>query len=162
MIWKNGSRSAAVQGEDELPGKTNYIFGNDRTRWKTNVPTYRKVAVHGIYNGVDVVLYGNRDQLEYDLVLAPGADASAIDLQFKGADKVSVSKDGDLLLTAGGATFGTPTPSVQGGGRKVEIASKYALRANGEVGFELKGYDRTKQVIIDPALSFSTIFGGYG
>ena len=164
MIWKNGSRSAAVQGEDELPGKTNYIFGNDRTRWKTNVPTYRKVAVHGIYNGVDVVLYGNRDQLEYDLVLAPGADASAIDLQFKGADKVSVSKDGDLLLTAGGTTFEQHRPRVfqERDGRKVEIASKYALRANGDVGFELKGYDRTKQVIIDPVLSFSTIFGGIG
>src|SRR6185437_15781856 len=74
MIWKNGSRSASVEGEDELPGKTNYIFGSDQAHWKTNLPTYRKVAVHKIYKGVDVVLYGNRSQLEYDLVLAPGAD----------------------------------------------------------------------------------------
>ncbi|HXR77419.1 MAG TPA: SBBP repeat-containing protein [Bryobacteraceae bacterium] len=164
MTWKNGSRSAAVQGEDELPGKTNYIFGSDQTRWKTNLPTYRKVAVHGIYKGVDIVLYGNRSQLEYDLVLAPGADVAAIDLQFKGADRVSLSKDGDLLLHTGGATFEQHRPRVfqERDGRRVEIASKYVLRANGDVGFDLNGYDQTKQVVIDPVLSFSTIFGGNG
>jgi hypothetical protein len=164
MIWKNGSRSASIEGEDELPGKTNYIFGSDQAHWKTNLPTYRKVAVHRIYKGVDVVLYGNRSQLEYDLVLAPGADVSSIDLQFKGADSVLLSKDGDLLLNSGGTTFVQHRPRVfqERDGRQVEIASKYVLRPSGDAGFELKGYDRTKPVVIDPVLSFSTIFGGNG
>ncbi len=67
-----------VQGLDELPGKVNYLIGNDRSKWKRNIATYAKVKYHNVYPGVDVVYYGNQHQLEYDFIVAPGADASKI------------------------------------------------------------------------------------
>jgi len=72
---------AAVMGAEELPGKVNYFIGNDPKKWRTNVPTYAEVKYRDVYPGVDLVYYGNQSgQLEYDFVVAPGADPSAIAL----------------------------------------------------------------------------------
>src|SRR6267378_7738199 len=67
-----------VTGLDELPGKANYFIGKDRSKWRTNVPTYAKVQYQDVYPGVDLVYYGNQRQLEYDFVVAPGADPKKI------------------------------------------------------------------------------------
>jgi len=71
-----------VAGVEELPGKVNYFIGNHSSKWRTNIPAYAKVKYEGVYPGVDVVYYGNQGQLEYDLVVAPGADPSVIKLAF--------------------------------------------------------------------------------
>jgi hypothetical protein len=72
---------AAVTGAEELPGKSNYFIGNDPKKWRTNVPTYAQVKYRDVYPGIDLVYYGNQGgQLEYDFVVAPGADPSAIKL----------------------------------------------------------------------------------
>jgi beta-propeller repeat-containing protein len=77
-----GSNTAPrVRGVDELPGKSNYIVGNDPKKWRTNVPTYAKVKYEDVYPGVDLVYYGNQGRLEHDFVVAPGADPRAITLQ---------------------------------------------------------------------------------
>ena len=76
---------AAVTGAEELPGKSNYFIGNDPKKWRTNVPTYAKVKYQGVYPGVDLVYYGNQGgQLEYDFVVAPGADPNMITLDVAG------------------------------------------------------------------------------
>ncbi len=73
--------SARVTGTDDLPGKANYFIGNDPSKWRTDVPTYAKVKYEGVYPGVDLVYYGTRGgELEYDFVVAPGADPAAITL----------------------------------------------------------------------------------
>ena len=74
------STRAQVVGLDELPGKSNYFIGNDPKKWRTNVATYAKVKYRGVYPGVDLVYYGHEGQMEYDFVVAPGADPSAIRL----------------------------------------------------------------------------------
>src|SRR6185295_2469207 len=95
--------TTAMTGVDELPGKANYFIGNDPSRWRTNVPTYAKVRSNGVYPGIDLVYYGQQRQLEYDFVVAPGADPQKIVLGFEGADAVEIDAHGDLVLhTAGG------------------------------------------------------------
>src|SRR5271169_5899407 len=69
-----------VIGLDPLPGKSNYFIGNDPTKWRTNVPNYAQVRYRDAYPGVDLVYYGNQQQLEYDFVVAPGADPRVISL----------------------------------------------------------------------------------
>src|SRR5882762_9570168 len=86
-----------VTGLDELPGKGNYFIGMDRSKWRTNVPTYAKVHYREVYPGIDLVYYGNQRQLEYDFVVAPGANPKKIVLGFKGADKVEIGAEGDLV-----------------------------------------------------------------
>ena len=93
---------AKVVGLDELPGKSNYFIGNDPKKWRTNVPSYARVKYEGVYPGVDLVYYGNQRQLEYDFVVAPGADPNQIKLSFAGADGMRVdAASGDLVLNLG-------------------------------------------------------------
>ena len=93
----------AVQGVDALPGKVNYFRGQDAASWQTKVPIYRRVKYSAVYPGIDLVYYGQSQQLEYDFIVAPGADPGTIKLGFAGVEQTTVDAQGDLVLkTAGG------------------------------------------------------------
>jgi hypothetical protein len=99
---------AKVAGVDPLPGKTNYFIGNDPTKWRTNIPTYARVRYRSVYPGVDLVYYGHQGQLEYDFVVAPGADPRQIALDVGAglalperatqAAPLRIDRDGDLVV----------------------------------------------------------------
>ena len=151
-----------VEGIELLPGKSNYFIGNDPATWRTNVPTYAKVRYENVYPGVDLVYYGNQAQLEYDFVVAPGADPKKIRLYIDGAKKLETDAHGDLVLDLAGAEVRLLKPTVYQrvvGGRK-EIASRYVLHGRRAAGFEVAGYDRNEPLIIDPVLTYSTYLGG--
>ncbi len=90
-------RDAQVSGAEQLPGVANYFIGNDPKKWHTGVLTFGQVKYQGIYPGVDAVFYGNQRQLEYDFVVAPGADPNQISLGLTGA-KPSLDADGNVVL----------------------------------------------------------------
>ena len=85
-------------GLEELPGKVNYFIGNDPKKWRTNISTFAKVKYKDVYPGIDLVYYGNQGQLEYDFIVAPGADPKIIKFDIQGADKFEVDAGGDLVL----------------------------------------------------------------
>jgi hypothetical protein len=151
-----------VAGLDQLPGKSNYFIGKDPTKWRTNVSHYAKVEYKGIYPGVDLVYYGNQRQLEYDFVVAPGADPGLIKLRFEGAKKLSLDERGDLVLRTANGDVRQRKPVVyqEANGVRQEIASRYVLRGQGEVSFEVGAYDPSQTLTIDPVLNYSTFFGG--
>jgi len=102
MRLAGGNAKAHVVGLDELPGHSNYFIGNDPKKWRTSVPSYAQVKYEGVYPGVDLVYYGNQRQLEYDLVVAPGADPNQIKLSFAGAEGMRVdAASGDLVVKVG-------------------------------------------------------------
>ena len=156
--------SPRVSGLEELPGKSNYFIGNDPSQWRTNVPHYAKVQYNDVYPGVDLVYYGNQRQLEYDLVVAPGADPGAIALSFEGVERLRIDAQGDLVLHTSGGQIRQHKPlvyqEVDGGHR--EIAGAYVLNGDREVGFQIAAYDVGEPLIIDPVLTDSTYLGGNG
>ena len=77
MTLVNANPQSQAAGHDALPGKSNYFIGNDPAKWRTNIPTYAKVKYEGVYPGMDLVYYGNQGQLEYDFIVAPGADPAS-------------------------------------------------------------------------------------
>src|SRR5215204_243580 len=79
-----GAREAArAEGLDRLPGIVNYFIGNDPADWRTEIPTFARVRYPEVYEGIDLVYYGTPGrQLEYDFVVAPGADAARVALSF--------------------------------------------------------------------------------
>jgi hypothetical protein len=83
-----GNTGARVEGQEELPGKVNYFIGNDPEKWRHNIPTFRKVYYKDVYPGIDIVYYGNQQELEYDFVIAPGADPKAIKFRIDGAERI--------------------------------------------------------------------------
>ena len=154
--------SPRVEGIDELPGKSNYFIGNDPKRWRIGVTSYAKVRYQDVYPGVDLVYYGNQQQLEYDLVVAPGADPKTIHLDIEGAANLTVDAAGDLWIGGGpqAARFQRPVVYQQSNGERKEIRGRYALEAGNRIGFELGKYDRTKPVVIDPVLLYNVTIGG--
>ncbi|MGO9130675.1 MAG: SBBP repeat-containing protein [Bryobacteraceae bacterium] len=157
-----GGGAAAPAGEDQLPGTANYFIGNEPAKWHTRVPTYAKVRYHGVYPGVDLVYYGNQRQLEYDFVVAPGADPKPIRLQFAGAKGLRLGADGDLVVTAAGGALAFHRPVVYQlvDGQRKAIKGSFALPAKNTVGFRVGSYDRGKPLVIDPVLVYSTYLGG--
>src|SRR5450631_8482 len=91
------SANPQVVGEEPLATKVNYFIGRDPKNWRTNVPTYAKVRYRNVYPGVDLVYYGNQGSMEYDFDLAPGADATRIQLAVKGADALNIDSAGNLV-----------------------------------------------------------------
>jgi hypothetical protein len=73
MKLAGANPNARIEGEAELPGKSNYLTGADRSKWRTNIPNYARVRDNEVWPGVDLIFYGNQRQLEYDFVVAPGA-----------------------------------------------------------------------------------------
>jgi hypothetical protein len=163
LVGANPSPQAA--GLDELPGKSNYFIGADPKQWRTDIPTYAKVKFAAVYPGVDVVYYGAQGrQLEYDFVVAPQSDPKAIKLSFEGADKIEVDKQGDLLLRLAGKQLRMQKPVVyqEKDGARQEIAGRYRLNSEQEIGFDIAAYDAARPLVIDPVLAYSTFLGGSG
>ncbi len=164
MSLVGAARKPAVTGVDELPGKANYFIGNDHSKWRTKVPTYAKVQYENIYPGIDLVYYGNQRQLEYDFVVAPGADPKKIVLGFKGAKKLEIDAQGELVLHAAVGDIRQHKPIIyqQVDGVRHDIAGGYVRKGANRVGFHLAAYDASRPLIIDPVLSYSTYLGGTG
>jgi hypothetical protein len=178
----NANRHAPVEGLEELPRKTNYFIGNDPKKWRTNVPSYAKVRYRGVYPGVDLVYYGNQSgQLEYDFVVAPGADPKIITLNVEEglappkrasrAAPLCLDPNGDLMLREGGGDIRFQKPVVyqqDGQGRRHYIDGHYLLRAaqsgseypKSRISFEVAAYDHSKPLVIDPAIAYSTFLNG--
>lgn len=164
MSFAGADSSASVVAFQPLPGRTNYLIGNDSSRWVRNVPQFARVQYHELYPGIDLDFYGNEGRLEYDFEVNPGSDPNRISLRFSGADTMKVTSNGDLVLTTGGRELRFLAPHVYQSYDKQnkDVAGSFALRAGNEVGFKVADYDHNRALIIDPVLSFSTYFGGTG
>jgi Abnormal spindle-like microcephaly-assoc'd, ASPM-SPD-2-Hydin/Beta-propeller repeat len=165
MKLDGANPSAQVAGLASQDGKINYFIGNDPKKWHTDIPTYGQVKYSAVYPGIDLVYYGNQKQLEYDFIVAPGADPKAIAFNVKGASAVRVDKKGNLLLktTGGDVTFQKPFVYQEDAGQRREIAGNYVIDRNREVRFALGAYDPAKALTIDPSvLIYSTYLGGSG
>ncbi|MHB8652806.1 MAG: SBBP repeat-containing protein [Terriglobia bacterium] len=189
--------SVPVTAVDELAGRTNYFIGNDPAQWRANVPTFAKVKYQGVYPGIDLVYYGNHQQLEYDIVVAPGADPHAIrfsvlasgpkleaqysknrnasPLAATPSSRLRIDANGDLVVKMGNGDFRLHKPLVyqeklsaasrqlnlEGATpERIAVGGRYILAADGTVRFEIPSYDKSRELTIDPVLTYSTYLGG--
>lgn len=158
------NQHAQAHGIGALGSQSNYLLGDDPSKWLTGIGSNSRVRYDDIYNGIDLVYYGNQRQLEYDFVVAPGIDPSAINLAFEGAEGVSLDTQGNLVLkTAHGSVIQRAPSAYQeyANGRRA-VESHFRLGADGQVHFEIGSYDPNKELIIDPVMSYSTYLGGSG
>ena len=156
--------AAAIVGEQELAGKINHLIGNQPAQWRTGLPTFARLRVQQVYPGVDLVYYGNRQQLEYDFNLAPDASPEAIVLRFAGAEKISVNGQNELVIAfpAGEIIQHAPTAYQTIACSRRVVAAGYKILDANTATFALGSYDRSQPLVIDPVLSYSTYFGGSG
>ena len=161
MKLRNANPAAKITGVDELAGTSNYFIGNDASKWRTSVPTYAKVKYEEIYSGIDLVYYGNQRQLEYDFIVAPGADPRRIAFDIGGAKRIRRDQHGDLVLNMGEGEIRWHKPVVyqEKDGTRQEIAARYSIADKNRVAFDIAQYDASEPLYIDP-LIYSTFLGG--
>jgi hypothetical protein len=162
IMLSGANRRPAIEGADVLPGKSNYFIGNDRRKWRTNVPSFAKVKYHDIYPGVDLVYYGNQGQLEHDFVVSPGADPGVIRLRVKGTRRIAVDRQGDLSLGVPGGDVRLQRPIVYQDidGTRQTISAQYQVIDGNQVAFQISSYDIGRPLVIDPVLVYATYLGG--
>jgi hypothetical protein len=160
--------STSITGGDLLPGKVNYLLGDDPTQWRTNLPTYSHIAYSGLYQGIDLVYTGTGSQLKGTYNVAAGADPTRIRWRYVGADKVSLDPQGNLHITLQSKiqnpkskiTEAAPIVWQEIDGQHVPVSASYVIAADGTIGFQLGAYDRAYPLVIDPTLVYSTYLGG--
>jgi len=161
MDLAGANRHARAAGIDPLPGRTNYFVGRDEARWRRGVANYARVRYAGVYPGIDLDYYGNGRELEYDFVVAPGADPRAIAFDVRGARSLGVDADGQLDIRTAGGRLVQRKPAIYQtiDGRRVSVDGGYVVHGT-RVGFRVARYDRRRPLVIDPVLSYSTYLGG--
>jgi uncharacterized repeat protein (TIGR01451 family) len=154
--------NSEIVGCERLPGNSSYFTGNDPDKWLSRVPTYGRVRYQDLYPGVDLVYYGKEQQLEYDFEIAPGSNPGAIKLGFEGVQKLIIDAGGDLVLHKAGNEIRLRKPLVyqEADGVKQSVPGRYVLRGRRQIGFEIGEYDKTRSLVIDPVLTYSTFLGG--
>lgn len=150
---------AAIEKGTLSGSSSNYMNSSDVSKWKANCKAYQSVTYKNIYPGIDVRYYSNNDQFKYDLIVNPGADASQIALVFDGADGLNTENENLLIKTSvGDMSELKPYTYQQTESSRTEITARFEVSGN-EVHFKLGNYDKTKQLVIDPVLIFSTFSG---
>ncbi len=164
MKLAGSAGAASAVGLQKQQGIVNYFIGNDPKKWRTRVPTYARVKMAGVYPGIDLVYYGSPARaLEYDFVVKPGSDPGRIRLAFSGARKLSLASNGDLIANteAGDVRLKRPYAYQQVGGKRVQVACGYSLKAR-EVSVRVARYDVSRALVVDPVLvlNYATYLGG--
>ena len=154
-----GARSPQIEGIDRLRSTTSLFRGNDRSKWRAGIANYGRLRPPELYPGVDLVYYGNAGELEYDFIVKPGADPKQLRLRFDGA-RPRIDRGGNLV--AGFVQKRPVSYQVAANGSRVPVESRYRKNADGTFGFVLGAYDSRRELVIDPALTFSAFLAGSG
>jgi len=163
MSLKDSNPAPKVEGVDGTQARSNYLIGKSQI---TGVENFSKVKLSSVYDGIDVVYYGNQGKLEYDFVVAPNADPAVIKIAMNGADKAAIDAHGDLVLSFSSGEIRQHRPVLfqKINGKRTEVDGSYKLleldTATGTqyVTFNVGAYDTQSELVIDPVLVFSTLY----
>ncbi|HEY5807365.1 MAG TPA: SBBP repeat-containing protein, partial [Povalibacter sp.] len=161
LIGANGA--AGPIAEQRLPSHSNYFLGSDRSQWRTNVPHYARVGYANVYPGIDIAYYGKAGEIEYDFIVAPGADPADIRLQYIDAHDVRIDDAGNLRVTVGGGEIVHHKPIAYQtlvSGVRAAVQGAFRLVGNASVAFDLGKYDASLPLVIDPVLTYASYLGG--
>ncbi len=164
MRLVGGNALAKVEGSGPLPGTANYFLGNDPSKWRSGVARYAHVSYQNVYPGVNMAFHGAQRELEFDFVLAPGANPAPIGFQVTGNQGVKTDASGNLILSsaAGDVLLHKPVAYQEQDGTRQPVDARFVLRADNRVSFDLGNYDRSRELVIDPSVSYATYLGGLG
>ena len=173
MRFIGANPSPTIKGLDPLHGKYHYLGGSDPARWHTDIPMYARVRYDEVYPGIHMVYYGNKGHFEYDVIVESGANPHDVTIGFDGVDTMAIDRGGNLVLSVAGARLiyqkpviyqdVTESPTGDGVTRtRVPIKGGYRITNDGNVRFHVAAFDRTKPLVIDPVLLYSTYLGGNG
>jgi hypothetical protein len=159
LTFEGANRGGRLEGDGRLRTSSNYFVGSSYR----GAPAFHRVRRAGAYPGIDVVFYGNGQQLEYDFEIAPGADPAKIRLRFDGADAVRLNERGQIVLSLGTGELVQLAPMVyqrRASGEIAGVESAYRIDDSGAIRLKLGGYNLDDQLVIDPVIAYNTYLAG--
>lgn len=171
-IFHNGQERLAIEfagagplsrvvGIEPTGSRGSYLIGNDSRQWKRDVPHFSKVRARGIYPGIDVIYYQTGGQLEFDLLVSPGADPGRIRLSFTGAGKAMLDAGGNLVF-ANGLRQERPVAYQETPSGRAAVDARYVIAGNGDVKLKVARFDSALPLVIDPVLHAGYLGGNGG
>jgi hypothetical protein len=156
-----GGKVQAIKGEEELQTKVSYFIGNDPSKHKSGLSTYRYVSLGEVWSGVEVKLKATQKTVEKLFYVQPGADPSKIQVQMDGAKGLKLSKDGEIIIQTGlgDLKLSKPIAWQEKDGKKLPVEVSYKLIGKNRYSFEVAKADPSLPIVIDPILQ-STYLGG--
>ena len=162
MHFEGSAHAPRPEAMSQIAGVANFLTG-PKDRWLLAQPLYGGVVYRSLYPGIDLIYGAAGRNLKSEFVVAPRADPSAIRVRYPGGGKPHLGEDGSLTIHAGAVEFHEQAPSVyqERDGRRVAVEGRFVL-AGEAVSFAIGEYDASQPLIIDPAISYSTLLGGSG
>ena len=160
------NKNPEIIAEAKQAGKVSTFIGNNPKNWKTDIATYQAIRYKAMYPGVDVRYYGNNSQLEYDVIVQPGADPQLVRFQYQGIKGLKITAAGELeiKLKQGDIVQKKPLIYQEIDGRRVEVEGAFKLLPSNHgkhiYGFQVASYDTNRELVIDPTLVYATYLGG--
>ncbi len=149
-----GANKLLPIGQEPLAGVSHYPLGAEQSG-AANIPHYAQLKLPEIYPGIDCVAYGAGSDLEYDFVVAPGADPNAIVMKFAGAQSVAVDVRGELRIRidAGEVRQHPPHAYQDTEHGRQSVRARYRVTRGGQVTLVLGAYDKSLPLVIDPVIT---------
>jgi hypothetical protein len=168
LVFVNSNSSPTIFGEEIQTGASNYFIGNDPNKWRKNVPNYSRIRLNDLYNGIDLIYYGNQNQLEYDFIVKPGMDPKQIRMAYnlgsEGEKALSIDINGNLVISTPMGKLIEHKPSCYQiiGGKKIQVEGNFRIidRIQNIFTISIGKYDNKSTLIIDPVIEYSSYFGG--
>ncbi len=164
MRWVGARSAPEVEGVEPRSARSHYLLGDDPAAWVTGAEHVARVRYAGVYEGIDVEVYGTGSHLEYDFLIAPGVDPAAIRMEFDGVRRLRVNRQGDLelVMAHGVLTQRRPVAYQVIDGQRRPVAARFVTKGRRQVAFAVPAYDARRELVIDPVLDYASYLGGSG
>jgi hypothetical protein len=155
--WLNIERNVEVLKENSAEGYENY-YNEVCPNGVTGVKTFKNITYKNLYQGIDLKWYEKDGNLKYDYIIEAGADHAQIQFEIKGAESISLGKNGELIITTPLGVVEEKAPYVTQDGKVLK--AKWLINKN-IISFEIADVDKSKQLTIDPLVRlWGTYYGG--
>jgi len=169
--FENARKGVLIEGLDRQGAGINHFVGNDRSKWQSGIPTYKGVIYQGVYKGIDLKVFGNGKDIEYEFIVSPRGTPDDILLTYNGIEGLTTDGEGELLIATAFGELKETRPyiyqEIEGervvhGSFEIRSPASHYRTGKFSYGFQVASYNPSYPLIIDPTLSYSTYLGGDG
>jgi hypothetical protein len=160
--FRSSSNQSTITAVNPTGAYANFLRGNDRRHWQTDLALFGAIRYSGIWPGIELTYKVDQGRLEEEYLVAPGAAVDCIQLRFSGDARIQA--DGTLRIKGATGDFIEDKPVLYQAikGERTEVDGGFRKLPNGSIGFQVSEYDRAQPLVIDPAILFSGYFGASG
>lgn len=155
-----GARTGLVEGDFGYNFYRNYFLGRDKSKWASKVPVHQSIHYSELWDGIDLLVYGQQEGLKYDWLIKKGGNPDEIQVRYDGAENVFL-EEGKLYVWTSVNHFVEQEPVAYQiiEGVRQDVACHFEL--NGQtISYMVGDYNSNYDLIIDPPILIFATYSG--